>query len=186
MACGSSGNRYRAAAGVAGLMNPYDSGRIASHTVGAPSRLMGRATQNAGVGGGEITGIDCQLAREMASQRIDGQYLRSTSGRAMSRPTGRRWRSPRCWQIARRAAAWGMATPAPIWRGRRVRPFPGRAFRRRERGKPGDSGGAPDMLLHPGEAYEFDGQHLRYPDIRPSTGPAATRFIIIRILTASV
>lgn len=23
-----------------------------------------------------------------------------------------------------------------------------------------------DMLLHPGEAYEFDGQHLRYPDIR--------------------
>jgi len=23
-----------------------------------------------------------------------------------------------------------------------------------------------DMLLHPGEEYEFDGQHLRYPDIR--------------------
>ncbi len=24
-----------------------------------------------------------------------------------------------------------------------------------------------DMLLHPGEEYEFDGQRLRYPDIRP-------------------
>lgn len=36
-----------------------------------------------------------------------------------------------------------------------------------------------DMLLHPGEAYQFCGETRQYPDVHRCTGPAATRSIII-------
>lgn len=43
-----------------------------------------------------------------------------------------------------------------------------------------------DMLLHPGEEYEFDGQHLRYPDIRLVYWAGGTRSITTRISTSCV
>jgi anaerobic selenocysteine-containing dehydrogenase len=60
-----------------------------------------------------------------------------------------------------------LATPAPTWRGRCEKRFPARAY------PPGECGGqrypggaAVRYAAAPGEAYEFDGQQLRYPDIR--------------------
>ena len=73
-----------------------------------------------------------------------------------------------CWDnSAPRAAASGRATPAPTWRARCESVF-----------RPSLPAGEnavdsvipvarlSDMLLHPGETYEFDGQQRRYPDIR--------------------
>ena len=38
-----------------------------------------------------------------------------------------------------------------------------------------------DMLLHPGEAFDFNGQRLSYPDIKLVIGRAVIRSTTIRI-----
>ncbi|GHK53307.1 hypothetical protein KPZU09_30430 [Klebsiella pneumoniae] len=69
-------------------------------------------------------------------------------------------------QLGTPAAASGLATPAPTAGAVRKR-FPARAY------PPENAVDSvipvarlSDMLLHPGETYEFDGQQRRYPDIR--------------------
>ncbi|MDU3717101.1 MAG: molybdopterin-dependent oxidoreductase [Klebsiella michiganensis] len=157
----------------------YDSGFIASHTVGfAPYRayLMGESDGVAKTPewAAAITGIEAQriaaLAREMASLRtmvnISWSIQRARQGEqaywatvALTALLG---------QIGTPGGGLGFGYACTNLAGAARKAFSGP---RLPAGENAVNQVIPvarlsDMLLHPGEAYEFDGQHLRYPDIR--------------------
>ena len=157
----------------------YDSAFVASHTVGfAPYRayLMGERDGVAKTPewAAAITGIEAQriaaLAREMASLRtmvnISWSIQRARQGEqaywatvALTALLG---------QIGTPGGGLGFGYACTNLAGAARKAFSG------PRLPAGDNAvnsvipvaRLSDMLLHPGEAYEFDGQHLRYPDIR--------------------
>lgn len=157
----------------------YDSGFVASHTVGfAPYRayLLGERDGVAKTPrwAAEIVGISEQqiisLAREMASQRtmvnISWSIQRARQGEqaywatvALTALLG---------QIGTPGGGLGFGYACTNLAGAARKAFSGP---RLPAGKNRVNGAIPvarlaDMLLHPGGEYEFDGQHLRYPDIR--------------------
>lgn len=157
----------------------YDSGFVASHTVGFAAYRAYLMGESDGVAktpewAAAITGIDAPqivaLAREMASKHtmvnISWSIQRARQGEqaywatvALTALLG---------QIGTPGGGLGFGYACTNLAGAARKTFSGP---RLPAGKNAVNSVIPvarlsDMLLHPGEAYEFDGQHLHYPDIR--------------------